>query len=149
MYSKYLIRFAESSPQPVPPAAQISFCNYLFFFPFFSKQPSLPHVAQCRLPKCISSDLSRYTGENMCSRTSARRDRRSAMMFHYIDYADTAVRTRNRQRAGWGGGGGQGEREKGNTRKRAGRDGESGGDKQTQTEREERDGREHREMEQV
>ena len=38
----------------------------------------------------------------MCSRTSARRDRRSAMMFHYIDYADTAVRTRNRQRAGGG-----------------------------------------------
>lgn len=69
----------------------------IFFFP---KQPSLPHVAPCRLPKCISSDLSRYTGENMCSRTGARRDRRSAMMFHYIDYADTAVRTRNRQSEG-------------------------------------------------
>lgn len=36
----------------------------------------------------------------MCSRTGARRDRRSAMMFHYIDYADTAVRTRNRQSEG-------------------------------------------------
>lgn len=34
----------------------------------------------------------------MCSRTSASRDRRAAMMFHYIDYADTKVRMRNRQR---------------------------------------------------
>lgn len=90
---------------------RVSDTNYLlwtlFFFQthfqnhlFFPKQPSLPHVAPCRLPKCISSDLSRYTGENMCSRTGARRDRRSAMMFHYIDYADTAVRTRNRQSEG-------------------------------------------------
>lgn len=47
----------------------------------------------------------------MCSRTSARRDRRSAMMFDYIDYADTAVRTRNRQRAGGEGTGREGERE--------------------------------------
>lgn len=34
----------------------------------------------------------------MCSRTAANRDRRSAMMFHYIDYADLVVRTGNRQR---------------------------------------------------
>lgn len=34
----------------------------------------------------------------MCSQTSASRDRRAAMMFHYIDYADTKVRMRNRQR---------------------------------------------------
>lgn len=40
----------------------------------------------------------------MCSRTAASRDRRSAMMFHYIDYADMAVRTGNRQRReNWGG----------------------------------------------
>lgn len=40
----------------------------------------------------------------MCSRTAANRDRRSAMMFHYIDYADSVVRTGNRQRReNWGG----------------------------------------------
>lgn len=34
----------------------------------------------------------------MCSRSAASTDRRSAMMFHYIDYADTAAGTGNRQR---------------------------------------------------
>ncbi|KAK5886361.1 hypothetical protein CesoFtcFv8_017401 [Champsocephalus esox] len=53
----------------------------------------------------------------MCSRTSARRDRRAAMMFHYIDYADTAVRTRNRQREE---NGGKREKENRRNRKRAG-----------------------------
>lgn len=81
-----------------------SYIAFLILFSFStdslsSKQSSSPHAAPCWLPKCISSDLSRYTGENMCSRTGARRDRRSAMMFHYIDYAETAVRMRNRQRA--------------------------------------------------
>lgn len=39
----------------------------------------------------------------MCNRTAANRDRRSAMMFHYIDYADSLVRTRMRQRENRGG----------------------------------------------
>lgn len=59
------------------------------------------------------------------------------MMFHYIDYADTAVRTRNRQRAGnkeW-------EKENANNRQTV--------DKQIQTERGERWESEHRETEQV
>lgn len=53
----------------------------------------------------------------MCNRTGARRDRRSTMMFHYIDYADTTVRTRNRQREE------NGEREDESARNRQ-RDGE-------------------------
>lgn len=58
------------------------------------------------------------------------------MMFHYIDYADTTVRTRNRQREG------DREHQKQTERQRV-------GDKQTETGREDSDGSEHRETEQV
>lgn len=78
----------------------------------------------------------------MCSRTSARRDRRSAMMFHYIDYADTAVRTRNRQKEG------NRDRERGQEHVKQ-TERWRVGEKQIQTKREDTDRSEHRETERV